>query len=392
VSALISIYLLINLIGPGIFTALEQSTSHAVSVAGADTQRASERAARAGTLAALASGVVVLLAVVAWPLGLHRVLDEQVGLLLALLVAVIGSGWVYWLRGVLSGQQRFRPYATTFYVEGIVRLALSILLMALGVADPSAYGFAFAAGSIVAGLAMMPRVRHTRPDLRAEGDGMGRSFLLLAGATSMSQLIANIAPVVVAYRLPGEAVAASVFAATFVLARVPLFAFSPILAVLLPKLTRLVVQRELRQMHRQLRRVLVLVVAVGGSGTLLAVLFGPWAVQTLFNSVDRPARSTVLLLTVSMVFMMVALVLQPALVALGRQRAVTAGWTIGSVVLLVVIAMPVDAIDAALTAQLAGAAAAAAWLCVTTYRMSRRAVAEDRYRTGYGRDLGQVRG
>jgi O-antigen/teichoic acid export membrane protein len=60
----------------------------------------------------------------------------------------------------------------------------------------------------------------------------------------------------------------------------------------------------------------------------------------LFNSVERPAASTLALLGVGTVLMMLALTLQPALVALGRQATVTAGWTIGLLVFLLMLAGP----------------------------------------------------
>jgi len=67
-----------------------------------------------------------------------------------------------------------------------------------------------------------------------------------------------------------------------------------------------------------------------------------------------------------------ALVLQPTLVALGRQRVVTAGWVAGTVVFLALVAMPVEPVAAALTAQLAGPAAVLVVLGAGVVRALRR--------------------
>ena len=166
-------------------------------------------------------------------------LDDRVALLGALLVAIAGSGAVYWTRGVLGGQQRFTAYARHALRRGCGRLLPCVVLLVLAVQAPGAYGLAFALGSAVAALSVLPALRLPPADA---SDGrvadMGRSLSYLTVAIALSQLLANLAPVVVTYRSPDDLVAAGVFGSTFVLARIPLFLFAPVQAVLLPQLTR----------------------------------------------------------------------------------------------------------------------------------------------------------
>ena len=68
-----------------------------------------------------------------------------------------------------------------------------------------------------------------------------------------------------------------------------------------------------------------LVVAVGALGVVVGAVAGPWAAEWLFNTAFRPTAATVALLGTATVVMMTALVVQPTLVALRRQRIVTAG-------------------------------------------------------------------
>jgi O-antigen/teichoic acid export membrane protein len=354
-SALISLYLLVNMIGPGVYAALEQETSRAVSAAAARGESLRPIARRAAVLALWSFGGLVALVLVGWPLLLARVLDGRVGLLLALVVAIAGSAGVYWARGLLGGQQRFAGYARTLYVEGAVRLLPCLALLALAVGVPEAYGLAFALGSAVAAISVAPALRLAPTDAPAgRVAGMGRGLGYLTGAIALSQLLANLAPVIVSYRLPGDPVLAAVFGTTFVLARIPLFLFAPVQAVLLPKLTRAATLGAHDELVRQLRRAVALVVGFGLFGVVGCVVLGPSAAELLFNIAVRPTAGTLALLGAATLVMMTALVIQPTLVAMGRQRVVTAAWVLGTVVFLGLLAAPVEPVAAALAAQLVG--------------------------------------
>ncbi len=353
-SALISLYLLVNIIGPGVFAALEQETSRAVSVAAARGEPLRPIARQSAVLALWWFAGLVVLVVVAWPLVLSRVLDGRIELLVALLVAIAGSGGVYWARGLLGGQQRFTTYARTLYVEGAVRLLPCVVLLVLAVRSPGAFGVALAAGSAIAALSVVPALRLPRSAPTGRLEHMGRSLSYLVVAIALSQLLANLAPIVVTYRSPDDLVSAGVFGSTFVLARIPLFLFAPVQAVLLPQLTRAATLGRHQELVRKLWQVIGLVVAVGALGVAGCVWLGPWAAQLLFNTPVRPSASTVGLLGAATLVLMAALVVQPTLVALGRQRVVTIGWVAGSAVFVGLLALPGEPITAALYAQLCG--------------------------------------
>jgi O-antigen/teichoic acid export membrane protein len=371
ISALVAVYLLVNIIGPGVFAALEQETSRAVSealVTGGDARAAARRAA---VLAAQACGIVAVVLLAAWPLVLSAVFDGRIGILLALLVAVVGSAAVYAARGVLGGQQRFRAYAVTFWVEGSLRLVPLLVLVVAGVAQPMLLAFVYCTTPLLAAIAVAPMLRI--PATLDAGPGprprMGRSFGFLVTATALSQTIANLGPVVVTYRLPGDANTTSVFGSAFVLARVPLFLFAPILAVLLPALTRQA--RSHRIFARTLGRTVALLLAVGSAGVLVTALAGPWLVRFLFNTVRSPDAVDLTLLSAATVFLMLALVLQSALVALQRHAAVAAGWVVGGAVFLALLAGPWPPVVAAVAAQIAGPAVVTGWLAWQVRRSSK---------------------
>jgi hypothetical protein len=69
--------------------------------------------------------------------------------------------------------------------------------------------------------------------------------------------------------------------------------------------------------------------------------------------------------------MMLALVVQPTLVAMGRQRQVTIGWLLGAVLYLGLLVAPAPPIPAALTAQLVAPAVVLGVLAVGVLRALR---------------------
>src|SRR6476469_6960968 len=103
-AALAATYLLSNILGPGVFIAAEQESSRVISDARAHRGIGP---ATVGRLAMICAGLGVLtLAVLAMcsPVLLARVLDGDVGLVLALMLAVVGSAAVYYVRGLAGGQ------------------------------------------------------------------------------------------------------------------------------------------------------------------------------------------------------------------------------------------------------------------------------------------------
>lgn len=352
--ALTSLYLLVNVLGPGAFAAVEQETSRAVSAAGAAGLSPWPVARRAAVLAAVLFAALAVLTAVAWPLGLGRVLAGRPGLVIALLGAAAGFGLMYWVRGVLSGRQRLGRYAASLYLEGAARLLPCVVLFGVAVGSPEAYALAFAAGSCVAGLALMPGLGLRPGAPGADPTGMGTSLGMLVVAALSMQLVANMGPVVVTYRSSGDLVAAASFGLAFVLARIPLFLYSPVQALLVPALTRAVTTGDLDVARRLVVRALGGVLAVGAVGVAAAAAVGPAAVELLFNATQRPGAGTLVLLGLATVAMMVALTLQSALIALGGQRTVTVVWAAGVVVFVPLLFLPLPPVDAALVAQLAG--------------------------------------
>ena len=359
-AAVASLYLLVAITSPGVFTALEQEVNRQVS-----SRRAAGLGPGAITRCGLVVGAgyagvvgVVLLAAAPWLVP--RVLGGHWSLLAAAIVAAVGAAAVYLLRGLFAGERRFGWYAASLGLEGGARLVPCVVLALAGATDPLAYGWAFALGTGIAALACLPGRTVSAPapiagrpvGVRAMAQATG----LLVVASGLTYVVANTAPLVLTARLPAAPEVAASFVSLFVLARIPVFLFGPVQAFLLPTLTAGAERADLAHLRCRLRIALLAVAAVGVPGALLTAALGPWAARTFFGApLDLP-HSAAGLLGAGTVAMLAAQVLQPALVALRVHRMATTAWVVGVLAFGAVFVAPVDPTTAAVTAQVVGPA------------------------------------
>lgn len=368
-AALSSFYLLVSIIGPGLFVALEQETNRATSSALALRSPAGPVIRRAATHGAVLWAVAFLVLGAMYPYLVERSLLGHRELFWAIVLSTVTAGAVYFARGVLGGMQRFEGYAATLAGEGLTRLVPALVIAVAGLATVELYGWVFALGSGVGAVAALgwlrKRVDAPRPESpTAEDDpvtGAARSrsgvprvggFVSLVSATLLAQAVANLAPVVVTARLTAEPATAAAFAAGFILARVPLFVFSPLQAVVLPAVSTAVTHGENLSVYRIVRPVLLAATGVCVLGVVSLSTVGPWAVRTLLGA-EAPLSGAVLgLLGAGTLLLIAAQVLQAALVALQAHLAVTVSWQLSIVSLIALLMLPIHPVEAAVVAQL----------------------------------------
>jgi O-antigen/teichoic acid export membrane protein len=358
-----SFYLLVNILGPGLFLAVEQETSRRTSHALAVGERLLPVVRKTGMHAVGLLLVVIVVLCAAAPALIDRSLSGDAGLFLALVLATVFAAAVYLVRGLLGGHQRFGGYAATLAGEGLGRLLPVLAVAATGHGTATGYGMLFALGTCASALTGLPwlvrRPRSGPACQTAEATtkpvvGTGLALGLLAASTLLSHMVANLAPIVVTARLATDTATASAFAAAFILIRVPLFLISPVQALLMPALTAAIARRDYPALRSRLRSILSLVAALGVLGILGSVVLGPWAVQALFGARVSVSGSLLGLLAVGTAILMAAQVLQPALLAFGSHRTLAAAWGVGTAVMGALLALPGDPIWAAMFAQLAG--------------------------------------
>jgi O-antigen/teichoic acid export membrane protein len=365
VAPLPGLYFLLAAIGTGMFAGFEQEMTRAVSRALALGQP--ERTViRHQVRNAAWVGVVTVAVLCAaapyvtrhWMYGHWVVFGE-------LLIGLVGVWAAFLVRGLLSGRQQFRSYAITMVVEGLARLLPSIALALSGYGSTWAYGLIFALGSLVAagsGL-LVARAPITDggpiPDAAQEPETANQAMVRLTrltGGALAGQVLMYAVPLMVNGRLttaPSLAVAVS---SAVGLTRMALLILFPLQAPLLPKLTAAAARGQMRQVRRTTTALVAVCAGTGLAGIAVTGAVGPWVLRTIMGTKADLSAGFLMELSAGTLFLLVANVLQSALIALNRQQTVLVAWSLGVVAMGAVFALPMGVLTTAAVASIAGPA------------------------------------
>ena len=332
------------LVGPGCFIPIEQELARSLAArhaAGVGGRPVIKRAATLG------GGFLVVLTVVCAVAGialLDRLFDGQCLMVVGLLLSLVGYYAEHLARGVLAGYGRFRPYGLALAAEGTVRMVGCAVLAVLGVATAGPYGVIMGAAPLIA-TAVALRGQH---DLAPPGPEADRRELtvalgwLLAGSV-LAQGLANAGPVAVKLLADdSERAVAGRFLAALIVARVPLFLFTAVLAPALPRLARMAAAGDRPGFDAGLRRLLALVTALSVVGILGALVAGPTIVRTLFGADFELPAHDLATLAVACAAYLFAMTLAQALIAVSGHGRVAVAWLAGVVSFGVVTALGSD--------------------------------------------------
>jgi O-antigen/teichoic acid export membrane protein len=335
---------LIYLVCPGFFLPLEQEVSRALANRWARGLGVGTLVRQAGQLGSGIMAFLLLATGVCTPLLLSHFFDDQVLIIVAMVLAIVGYAAVHLARGTLAGLGRFKGYSKFYLFENTIRVALCLVLVVAG--SRTAGPYAVAAGlapSLALLLAMLGEHDLASPgpeadwaELRAAmGSLLAASvltaFLLYAGVLAI-ELLAD----------PGDEGTASVFLAGLAVSRVPVFLFQAVQAALLPKLSALAGAGRFHEFRDRLGRLLAAVGVIGLAGVLAAGLLGPPLIKLLFGNDYALDGVDLVLLAISSAAFMLAVALGQALIALEGQSQVALGWFIGVVAFFVFTAMGDD--------------------------------------------------
>ena len=315
-------------VGPGLFQPLEQEVGRALARRRARGVGAGPLVHRVATL-----GGLLLAGAIAAILILHRVLldrlfDDEPLMLVALALAMVGFCAGHLVRGTLSGNGRFGPYARFFAAEGVLRLIGGAVLAVVGVTLAGTYGLAMGAAPLLAaGVALVGQRGLTRPGPDAHWSELSEALGYLLVGSMLTGLMLNIGPLAVHVLAPeGDVGAAGRFYAGLAIARLPLFFFQAIQASLLPMLAGYAGAHDYPQFRKALGRLLGLV----GGVTLLAIagasVLGPFITEQVLQ--HDLSTMDMALMAASMGLFMVTISLDQSLLALHGHRRMATGWVI----------------------------------------------------------------
>lgn len=252
-------------------------------------------------------------------------------------MALLAAGYtvLFTAKGVLAGNRRFADVGWVLGLEGVIRLAAGLALLAVAV-EASLLAWAMVLAPVSALVLRFWRHDRSEPDVAPVG--AGRFLGAYIAGSSASQLLLAGAPLGVAALGGGTALFSVVFV-TFTLYRAPLTLIYSLQSRILPYLVSMAGEGD----HHGLRRIAVRIVSAGVGltvlGGLVGWLVGPQVVGLLFTEDAIPARAVAMLAAAGVMAAATAQVGGQVLVARARTAALAGAWIVGLVVALVVMAV-----------------------------------------------------
>lgn len=324
------LWVLLNGIGIGLFLPFEQELGR---------RTAERRAVGQGNAPVVRQSLVAvggLLAVVALVTAAgadalsSRLFGGNGELVPLFVLALAGMAASYVARGLLAGNGRFGPYGAQLAVDGVLRVAGAWVLFALGSTDVVAYGAILVVAPVLAVLLTTSRpatLVQAGPPQAARVAAMALGFLIVASL--LSQALANAGTIVVQLlAAPTETGVTSDFLGALVIARVPLFLFAAVQAVLLPGLAGAIGAGDVATFRHRVELVGAATVTLGVLGTIAVWLVGA-PLMRMFGPDFSIDRDVITLIAASGAAFMIALAAAQALLALGAERLVLISWAIG---------------------------------------------------------------
>jgi len=269
-------------------------------------------------------------------LTLDRLFEGEAAYLPIVVVLIAGYGGFALGRGYLAGHERYREYGLSTFAESVLRLALAIALLAMGI---KALGLAWSlvAGSFVVWLWRPLRDESLRRN-GAERERTGGALATFIVANGSSQTVLAAGPLVVG-ALGAPAADVSVFFETFLLFRAPLTVAYNLVSRVLPPFTRLVDDGERIVLRRWALRLGALASVGAIAGYAVGYAIGPSLVAALLGDEFRPTATLAALAAAGTAVATVALFAQQMLIALKATGRLAIVWLAGLAVAMAVLAV-----------------------------------------------------
>ena len=343
-ASLATLWSLTFLIWPGSFVALEREVARRVASAKSfdlDDRRHMGDVYRFGAVLTAVALIVVVIS--------HSYLSHLFGredwLTVDLAIAGPTIAFQFIVLGIFAGNSDFTGYSLVLALEGASRLALGgvLILLALHTAGP--LGLALATAPLIAVLAVVKRLR--RCNWKLSGIAIGAATPLiwsLASNLCLSALV-NSGPVLV--RIIGRnqpAAIAGKFLSALVIVRIPIFLYAAASGPLMPALVESATRHDWSAFRQTLKRLVILVIALGGAAVPAAALAGPHLMSLVFGKEYVLDSASLALMAGTSGLLILGSTLSVALTATGAVRYMFISWLSGIAVLGISCLIPLDVI------------------------------------------------
>ncbi len=329
------------LIGTGLFLPVEQELSRSISARRARGQPYGALVAQVSKLGAAVFATTAILLLLASPWLADALFRGSIGFVLALVYGVAGVALSFVVRGVLAGSGRYFGYATFFVVDAAMKALPALVLALAGVVSPMAFAIVVASSALVGSVAPMARGTHIgEAGEPAPWGPLRRSFGHLLLTALLTSVILNSGTIAVeVLSTSADADKASIFLSGLVIARVPLFFFQAVQAVILPRLSQFASSGDMARFRALLRLLFAGLTALTVLAVAVSAVIGPPMVELLFGSEFVLSSRDMALLTLASMLMMAAMTVNQAQIALHHQYETAWPWGAALIVFLVVIAV-----------------------------------------------------
>ena len=341
--ALNALWVFVFVLAPGIFLPVEQEVGRALAarrthdIGGGPVIR---RAGIIGLFAATSLGVLTLLAAIFTPL-VDNLFAGNVGLVACLVISLFTFGFELLARGAFAGVGAFKAYGISMGAEGIIRLLPCIVLAAMGVTNPVAFGLCLAIPPAFATLiALRSSPPLMTPGPESEWSELTTNLGLLLAGSLLAQVL-SYAPFLGAQLLakPSQRVAVADFIVGLFLSRLPIVLFQAVQAALLPGLAAQVSAGHNDEFRHGMRQLIFVVSGIGVLGVVGGATAGPWVGHLLFGAKFELDNVDLALLAAGSALFILALTLSQGLIALSELGKVALSWLAGVIVFVLVTAV-----------------------------------------------------
>lgn len=325
---------IVFVLGPGVFLPFQQLLNHEFAFRRAKHIGAAPVAYRATLIAGAVVSIFLVCIWITIPELKKYLFSGSTELVIGFALAIIGYSMLYLVFGILTGSGRFGYVAFGQSLEGLLRIAVCVILAIVGIKSAGPYGIVFGVvPAIVAIAVFVPNLHLLEAGPPVDGRAVSTSLIWLIVGSVGSQLLVNGS--VIAFKILSTHINQSQvgsFVAGVVIARIPLFFFGAIQSTLLPQLSAHSHAGEYQQLNRSIKRTSVLIAVVGIVCTVCIFIAGPWALRIFFGQRFVLSRATMSILAGTISIYMLAMVAAQGLIALGKAAYSAFGWIIGSLV------------------------------------------------------------
>jgi O-antigen/teichoic acid export membrane protein len=328
------------LIGTGLFLPLEQELSRSIAARRARGESWGMLVRQVSRFGIVLCGAVALVVLIASPWLADTLFRGDMGFVLALVYGVAGVALSYAVRGFLAGSGRYYGYATFYLVDGATKALPAVVLVAVGIDWPMAFALTVTTSALIGAIAPMSRgARLGEPGSPAPWAPLRRSLGYLLFTALLTSVVLNSGTIAVeVLATAGEADKASVFLSGLVIARVPLFFFQAIQAIVLPRLSHSAASDDMGGFRSLLRLLMVGIAGLTVLAVIVSAAIGPAVVEILFGSDFTLSARDMALLTLASMLMMAAMTVNQAQIALHHQHETGWPWAVGTAVFVAVTA------------------------------------------------------